>query len=178
MKNIFKHLFKKKHPNVVQIAVHGSDVNSDIIQAGRDIHVNGFGSDLNIEHRGSKTKIRVEGNQDSVEVRKGIVYINGQPVVDAQGDKIPAKEVAIYVSGNIQNVWGNPKLVMADTITGRVETMGNVDCQGNIEGNVDTTGSITCRGDINGDVNSDGSVVCAGNVSGSIQTNGSLSFRR
>lgn len=116
--------------------------------------------------------IKTSGNNSSVTINNGEVWINGRRISDKPdfGQKIeltinaPVErvqiqddaEVEIKVSGRIANLEVQNSIVVNGNIAGNVKAGGSVNC-GSIDGNAEVGGSVNC-GNIGGDVRAGGSV--------------------
>lgn len=123
-------------------------------------------------------EVTIKGDKQSVEVRNGVIYVNGRSVRKEDGGNLVAEHVHIHVHGNVRNISGTMDSFLAyQNISGRISITGDLECTGDIQGNIDTTGDIVCRGNIKGDIDCSGSVTCSGKVDGSIQSS-HIHFKR
>lgn len=185
LNNLFKRLFKYKTYQIHQSIIGDSVVKSDNIQAGGNVRITQKSNDsMNVQSVGDINitldgdKVRTTGDNQNIEIRNGVIYVNGRSVNKEDGRKLVAENVIVHVHGNVRHVSGDVQsLVVSQNVTGKIDIAGDVSCDGSINGNVDTTGNVICRGDINGDIDCFGSVTCSGMVHGSIHSS-RTSFKR
>lgn len=183
IKNFKERMLNKFGRNINQTII--SQGNSTNIQAGRSVKVvqreDGF---LNVQATedldviANNDRVTIKGDKQSVEVRNGVIYVNGRSVRKEDGSNLVAEHVHIHLYGDVRNISGSIMNVLAyQNISGRISVTGDLECAGDIQGNIDTTGDIVCRGNIKGDIDCSGSVTCSGKVDGSIQSS-HINFKR